>query len=78
MNDKQKLNFTLLSDEDHSITEKYGCWGPKKFMGKEYVGVHRRTFIISKDGKLAHIMEKVNTKTHHDDVFKWIKENIEG
>ncbi|EQC46572.1 thioredoxin-dependent thiol peroxidase [Bacteriovorax sp. Seq25_V] len=73
--EKQKLNFTLLSDEDHSVTEKYGCWGPKKFMGKEYIGVHRMTFIIGKDGKLKHIIEKVKTKTHHDDVIAWIKEN---
>ncbi len=73
--EKQKLNFTLLSDEDHSVTEKYGCWGQKKFMGKEYIGVHRMTFIIGKDGKLKHIIEKVKTKTHHDDVIAWIKEN---
>jgi peroxiredoxin Q/BCP len=66
---KEKLNFDLLSDEDHKIAEKYGVWGLKKFMGREYMGVNRMTFIISKDGKLKHVIEKVNTKTHHDDVL---------
>jgi peroxiredoxin Q/BCP len=67
--EKQELNFDLLSDEDHSIAEKYGVWALKKFMGKEYVGIHRLTFIIDENGKLAHIIEKVKTKSHHDDVL---------
>jgi peroxiredoxin Q/BCP len=66
---KEKLNFDLLSDEDHKIAEKYGVWGLKKFMDREYMGVNRMTFIIDKDGKLKHIIEKVNTKTHHYDVL---------
>jgi peroxiredoxin Q/BCP len=74
--DKKDLNFTLLSDEDHKIAEKYGVWGLKKFMGREYMGVNRMTFIIGKDGRLKHIMEKVKTKTHHDDVLQYIKENL--
>lgn len=74
--DKQELNFTLLSDEDHKIADKYGSWGPKKFMGKEYDGILRQTFIIGKDGKLKEIMDKVKTKTHHDDVLDYIKENL--
>ena len=74
--EKKDLNFTLLSDEDHKIAEKYGVWGLKKFMGREYMGIHRMTFIIGKDGRLKHIMEKVNTKTHHDDVLDYIKENL--
>ncbi|MFT4861591.1 MAG: peroxiredoxin Q/BCP [Pseudohongiellaceae bacterium] len=65
--DKENLNFILVSDEDHSITEKYGVWGLKKFMGREFMGVIRSTFIISKEGKIAHIMDKVKTKSHHDD-----------
>ena len=72
--EKQGLNFTLLSDEDHAIADKYGAWGPKKFMGREFDGVLRSTFIIGKDGRLKHIMEKVNTKTHHDEVLALIKE----
>ncbi len=74
--EKQKLNFTLLSDEDHKIADKYGSWGPKKFMGKEYDGILRQTFIVGKDGKLKEIMDKVKTKTHHDDVLNYIKENL--
>jgi len=72
--DKQDLNFTLLSDEDHAITEKYGCWDLKKFMGREFMGVLRTTFIIGKDGRLKHVMNKVKTKSHHDDVMDLIKE----
>ncbi|MEQ8692660.1 MAG: thioredoxin-dependent thiol peroxidase [Pseudomonadales bacterium] len=71
--DKEKLNFDLLSDEDHLLAEKYGVWGLKKFMGREYMGVNRISFIIGKDGKLKHVMEKVKTKTHHDDVLNLVK-----
>ena len=72
--DKQDLNFTLLSDEDHAITEKYGCWDLKKFMGREFMGVLRTTFIIGKDGRVKHVMNKVKTKSHHDDVIALLKE----
>ncbi len=72
--EKQDLNFTLLSDEDHAVTEKYGAWGLKKFMGKEFMGVLRTTFIIGKDGRLKHVMDTVKTKTHHDDVIALVKE----
>lgn len=73
---KEKLNFTLLSDEDHAVAGKYGVWGPKVFMGRKYDGLHRMSFIIDGAGKLRHIMEKVNTKTHHDDVLVWIAANL--
>ena len=72
--DKEGLNFTLLSDEDHAIAEKYGSWGLKKFMGREFMGILRTTFIIGKDGRLKHVMDKVKTKSHHDDVMSLIKE----
>lgn len=75
--DKEGLNFDLLSDPDHKIADKYGAWGPKKFMGKEYDGILRTTFIIGKDGRLKHVIDKVKTKTHHDDVINFIKENLE-
>ena len=68
--DKESLNFLLLSDENHAIADKYGVWGLKKFMGKEFMGVIRSTFIINKQGKIAHIMSKVKTKTHHNDVLE--------
>lgn len=74
--DKQKLKFDLLSDADHSIADKYGVWGLKKLAGHEYMGVKRMTFIIGDDGRLKHIMEKVNTKTHHNDVLEYIKEHL--
>jgi peroxiredoxin Q/BCP len=69
---KQELNFTLLTDEDHAIAESYGVWALKKFMGKEYVGIHRVTFIIDEEGILRHVMAKVKTKTHHDEVLEII------
>lgn len=72
--EKQDLNFTLLSDEDHAVTEKYGAWGLKKFMGREFMGVLRSTYIIGKDGRLKHIMDKVKTKSHHHDVIALIKD----
>ncbi|CCK75432.1 MAG: thioredoxin-dependent thiol peroxidase [Oleispira antarctica] len=66
---KQELNFPLLSDENNSIAESYGVWALKKFMGKEYIGIHRVTFIIDEEGILRHVMAKVKTKSHHDDVL---------
>lgn len=72
--EKQELNFTLLSDEDHAVADKYGVWGLKKFMGREFMGILRTTFIIGKDGRLKHVMDKVKTKSHHDDVIALIKE----
>ncbi|WP_288129183.1 thioredoxin-dependent thiol peroxidase [Microbulbifer sp.] len=74
--DKHELNFDLLADEDHKIADKYGCWGLKKFMGREFMGLIRTTFIIDKNGRLQHIVEKVKTKSHHDDVLNWIDENL--
>ncbi len=76
--EKEKLNFDLLSDEDHKIAEKYGVWGLKKFMGREYMGVNRMSFLIGMNGKVSHVMEKVNTKTHHDDVLELVKEMNKG
>jgi len=72
--EKESLNFDLLSDEDHSIADKFGVWGMKKFMGREFEGIHRITFIIDEEGKLAHVMEKVKTKSHHDDVLAVLDE----
>ena len=67
--DKHDLNFPLLSDEDHAVAEKYGCWGMKKFMGKEFMGLIRTTFIVGKDGKLVKVMDKFKTKSHHEDLL---------
>ena len=70
--EKEKLNFDLLSDPEHLIAEKYGVWDLKKFMGREYMGIVRTTFIIDEDGVLKHIMDDVKTKTHHDDVLSLV------
>lgn len=67
--DKHELNFDLLSDEGHAIADKYGVWGLKKFMGKEFMGLIRTTFIIGKDGRLLKVMDKFKTKTHHEDLL---------
>lgn len=72
--EKEGLNFTLLSDEDHSVAEKYGAWGLKKFMGREFMGVLRTTFVIGKDGRVKQVMDKVKTKSHHDDVIAVIQQ----
>lgn len=74
--EKEQLNFTLLSDEDHAVADKYGVWGLKKFMGREFMGLKRVSFIIDSSGKLRHVMEKVKTKTHHQDVLDWIDANL--
>ena len=74
--EKENLNFDLLSDPDHATAEKYGVWGLKKFMGREYMGILRTTFIIGGDGKLLHIMDDFTTKSHHEDVLAFIKENL--
>ncbi|RLT92603.1 thioredoxin-dependent thiol peroxidase [Ketobacter sp.] len=71
--EKKELNFDLLSDEEKTVAEKYGVWGLKKFMGREFMGILRTTFIIGKDGRLKHVMDKVKTKTHHDDVLEILK-----
>jgi len=72
--EKEKLNFQLLSDEEHKIADKYGVWGLKKFMGREFMGVNRMSFVVGIDGKIKNVMSKVNTKTHHDDVLNFIKD----
>jgi len=71
--EKEKLNFTLLSDPDKKIIKAYDSWGPKKFMGREFEGILRQSFLINKEGKIVHIMNKVNTKTHHEEVLDFFK-----
>lgn len=71
---KEGLNFTLLGDEDHAVAEKYGVWALKKFMGRESMGILRTTFIIDPQGKISHVMAKVNTKSHHEDVMALLSE----
>jgi peroxiredoxin Q/BCP len=62
--DKYDLPFSLLADEDHTILNAYGVWGPKKFMGREFDGIHRTTFVIDEKGIIEEVITKVKTKEH--------------
>jgi peroxiredoxin Q/BCP len=62
--EKYKFPFPLLADEDKEIINAFGVWGPKKFMGREYDGIHRKTFIINEYGNIARVIDKVKTKDH--------------
>ena len=61
---KHNLPFNLISDEDHKVVNDYGVWQLKKFMGREYMGIVRTTFIIDENGLISDIISKVNTKEH--------------
>jgi len=74
--DKYELNFELLADEDHAVAEKYGVWGLKKFMGKEFMGILRTSFLINKEGRLVAILDKVNTKTHDQEILELLRNGI--
>jgi thioredoxin-dependent peroxiredoxin len=65
---KQELPFHLLSDVNKEMLNSYGVWGPKKFMGKEYDGIHRTTFIIDEKGVITDIITKVKTKDHYSQI----------
>ena len=68
--DKYEFPFALLADEDKAVIEAFGVWGPKKFMGKEYDGIHRTTFIIDQNGLIEEVINKVKTKEHADQILK--------
>ena len=70
--EKESLNFTLLSDEDHAVADAFGVWGPKKFMGKEYDGIHRLTFLVDENGVIEHVFNKFKTKDHHTVVLDYL------
>jgi peroxiredoxin Q/BCP len=74
--DKYDLGFDLLADEGHAIADAYGVWGLKKFMGREFMGIMRTSFIIDENGCLLKMLEKVNTKTHNDELIAYIKDII--
>lgn len=67
---KYDFQYPLLADEDKEVINAYGVWGPKKFMGKEYDGIHRTTFLIDKNGKIEEVISKVKTKEHTDQILK--------
>ncbi|WP_158977718.1 thioredoxin-dependent thiol peroxidase [Cellulophaga sp. L1A9] len=61
---KYEFPFPLLADEDHTVINAFGVWGPKKFMGKTYDGIHRMTFVVDENGVVSNVIEKVKTKDH--------------
>jgi peroxiredoxin Q/BCP len=71
--EKFQLNFPLLIDTEKEIIHAYGVWGPKKFMGKSYDGVHRTTFIIGEDGHIVEVIDKVDTKNHTQQILDLLK-----
>jgi peroxiredoxin Q/BCP len=70
---KHSLPFTLLADTDKKIVEAYGVWGEKSMYGKTYMGTNRKTFIIDKEGNIAHIITKVDTKNATAQVLELLK-----
>ncbi|ELL7087126.1 thioredoxin-dependent thiol peroxidase [Vibrio fluvialis] len=70
--ERDNLNFTLLSDEDHAVAEQFGVWGEKKFMGKVYDGLHRISFLINENGVIEHVFDKFKTKDHHEVVLDYL------
>jgi len=67
---KYGFRYPLLADEDKAVIEAFGVWGPKKFMGKEYDGIHRTTFVIDEHGILENVITKVKTKAHTDQILE--------
>jgi peroxiredoxin Q/BCP len=71
--EKFHLPFTLLADEEHKVCDLYGVWGPKKFMGREYEGVLRTTFVIAADGQLVKVFAGVKPDGHSAEVLAALK-----
>ena len=68
--EKYKIKFDLLADEDLKVLKKYKVWGKKKFMGREFMGIKRTTFLIDKKGKIIKVWENVRVKDHAKEVLK--------
>ena len=62
--DKYQFPFPLLADTDKILINAFGVWGPKKFMGREYDGIYRQTFVMDEEGVVVHVIDKVKTKEH--------------
>ena len=74
--EKYNLPFTLLADEGHKMADMYGVWGRKKFMGREYDGILRTSFLIDKDGKIAKVYEKVKPEQHAAEVLADLEQGV--
>jgi thioredoxin-dependent peroxiredoxin len=70
---KYKLPFPLITDTDKRVIQDYGVWGPKKFMGRTFDGIIRKTFVIAEDGKIEKIFDKVNTGEHAEQILNEYK-----
>jgi peroxiredoxin Q/BCP len=70
---KYQLPFPLIADTEKALIKAYGIWGPKKFMGRTFDGIHRTTFLIDEKGKIMHIFEKVATKEHAEQILEILK-----
>lgn len=68
--EKYSLPFPLIADEDHAVLNAFGVWGPKKFMGRAFDGIHRTTFVIDENGIIDEVIEKVKTKEHTSQILK--------
>ncbi len=66
---KFDLPFLLLADESKEVIQKFGVWGPKKFMGREYEGIHRVSFVIDESGSIEHVIQKPKTKDHANEIL---------
>lgn len=66
---KYEFPFPLIADEDKSVIQAFGVWGPKKFMGKEYDGIHRTTFVIDENGIIEEVISEVKTKAHANQIL---------
>ncbi|MBT9432702.1 thioredoxin-dependent thiol peroxidase [Candidatus Sodalis endolongispinus] len=71
--EKELLNFTLLSDEDHQVAGQFGVWGEKSFMGKTYDGIHRISFLVGVDGAIEKVFDDFKISNHHDIVLAYLK-----
>jgi len=72
---KFDLSFPLLADENKEVIEKFGVWGPKKFMGREYEGIHRVSFVIDENGIVEHVIQKPKTKDHANEILQLLNLN---
>jgi peroxiredoxin Q/BCP len=69
---RDELNFTLLADEEHKVADAFGVFGPKKFMGKEYDGIHRISFLINEQGTIEHVFDNFKTSNHHQILIDYL------
>ena len=72
--DKYEFQYSLLADTEKEMIQNFGLWGPKKFMGREIIGVYRTTVLVDEEGIVQHIIEKVVTKSHGEQILNAIKE----